>query len=353
MSPDQHDLARNAAWHLFDFDPESRIAKLLHLTEAGYRAASFLDERIAPPGGVIRDVPWGDFLTALGGNPRPPRSPHLIFHLGHCGSTLLSRALAVTPAVLPLREPLTLRRLAAAPLPKETPGQVPKLPANFLSLALAAHARVFEPGQRAMIKATSTCNALAIPILEARPNSRALLMYVPLETYLAGLLGKAQPAADLRGHAAARLADWNSMQGAPTIDIKRTNEVGLGEAGLAVLAWLSGMRHLLAAARAFPKQCLLLEFESFLDDPESGLRRAVTFFGLEAQTEAIIAGWPEISLGYSKQPDEPYSAFNRRRTLARGRTQRGTEIEAGMKSARRLVTEVPDLNACARYLQPE
>lgn len=348
MAPDLNDLAHDASWHLFDFDPENRSAKLLHLTEAGYRAASFLDERAAPAGSATHDLSWEGFESAFGSIPKPPPSPHLIFHLGHCGSTLLSRALAVTPAVLPLREPLTLRRLAAAPLPEETPGQVPKLPLDFLSITLAAHSRVFNPRQRAMIKATSTCNPLAIPILEARPDSKALLMYVSLETHLAGMLGKTQPAADLRGHAPARLADWNSIEGAPAIDIET-----LDEPGLAVLAWLSGMRHLLAAATAFPERCLLLEFETFLDDPEPGLRNAATFFGLEAQLDAIIAGWPDVSLGYSKKPDEPYSAFNRRRTLARGRAQRGAEIEAGMEWARRRVAEVPGLKACAPYLQSE
>jgi len=166
-------------------------------------------------------------------------------------------------------------------------------------------------------------------------------------------LGKTQPAADLRGHLAARLADWNSMEGAPEINMSHVDGSGIDEGDITVLAWLIGMRHLLAAASAFPERCLLLEFDSFLDDPPAGLKRVATFLGFETQTDAIIAGWPDVSLGYSKKPDEPYSAFNRRRTLARGRVQRGDEIEAGLIWARRLVTQVPGLKACASFLQPQ
>ena len=98
------------AWHLFDIDPASSQGAWLELSENVFRDASFLDQRVAGLATAQRRAeidPAYKEITAADSQP-----PHFIFHLGHCGSTLLSRALASTPAVLPLREPLTLRRLA-------------------------------------------------------------------------------------------------------------------------------------------------------------------------------------------------------------------------------------------------
>ena len=57
-------------------------------------------------------MPVEELVSALRDAPPTP-DPRFIFHIGHCGSTLLSRALDASLRTLPLREPLTLRRLAA------------------------------------------------------------------------------------------------------------------------------------------------------------------------------------------------------------------------------------------------
>src|SRR4026208_509760 len=85
-------------------DPVRRAVLLIGLGESAYRAAS------CPPGG------WGapGRLTAPAATVRNPRPLHYIFHTGHVGSTLVSRLLDETGAVLSLREPLPLRTLAEA-----------------------------------------------------------------------------------------------------------------------------------------------------------------------------------------------------------------------------------------------
>ncbi len=339
-------LMKAATWHLYALDPITQTSQWLQLSEAQFRAASFLDQRLLSVGENQATMPYSVPLAQIQSlaHAKGPPNAHFIFHIGHCGSTLISRALAASTEVLPVREPLSLRQLAAS-LPASANGQW----VQMLELALAAHGRVFRPGQISMIKATSTCNNLILPLLKRAPQSRSLLLFVPLESYLAGMLGRQTPAQDLRGHAAARLEDWRRMTGT-SLQVAEITE--FSEVQLAVISWLSCMALLLQALRQHADRCLLLDFESFLAEPENVLVRLISFFGLMQSQSQILQAWPEIATGYSKKPDEPYSAFNRKRTLARGRTQRATDIRAGMAWAEQLLDQFPVFEPCRTYLQP-
>ena len=329
-------------WHLHRFDQvddqDFSQTRWLHLSEELYRQASFLDQRIEPQALATATLSLQRAVQFLNGDPSPAPATRFIFHLGHCGSTLLSRALAASPDILPLREPLTLRQLAT----RQT--QQP-MNDSLLALVMDAHARVFRECQVAVIKATSICNNLIEPVLASRPDVKAVGMYVSLETYLAGLLGKQSPALDLRGHAPARLADWRQIPGAPALQPETMND-----AELAVLAWLTGMRHLVAAAATAPGQFQMIDFQALLESPESCLTTTAEFFDHPDSVPAIIRQWPDISIGYSKKPDEPYSAFNRMKTLQRGRMVRGDEITHGLRWAESLISKLPSLESCQSYL---
>lgn len=334
MWPEPGEIAGSARWHLFDFDPATGRATLLRLDEPHYRQASFLDERVLPAARARAGMPLEEFAQAL--HPaRPAPAPRYIFHIGHCGSTLLSRALDASLNTLPLREPLTLRRIAALD---------PDRQGAALETAVRAHSRNFRPGQSAVIKATSTCNALIAPLLAERAGSCAVLMYVDLAAYLAGLLGRQSPARDLDGHLPARLAEWNRIDGAPALD-----PAHFAEPQRAALAWLTGMRHLLAAARDLGDRVRLLDFEDFLAEPEATLTGIAAFFGLESDREELLAAWPEVARGYSKQPERPFSAFNRRRVIERGWRERGTDIRSGLDWAEEQVRRVDALGYCGAY----
>ncbi len=333
----------NAMWHLYDFSTQDDAATLVQLEESSYRQAAFLDQRVLPLAHARELLALRALQDGLRDAPRSPPLAACIFHLGHCGSTLLSRALAASPRVLPLREPLTLRQLSAAlqngPASQPSPAWL-----GLLEMTLTAHARVFQPGQRAMLKATSTCNSLIAPVLHARPHCPAILMYVRLEDYLAGMLGKLQAPADLRGQLNHRLADWQQLAGAPVLSADALNEPQL-----AALAWLTGMQHLLGAHQQFGQRTRLLDFEQFLAQPEHYLAELARFTGLEQESTALLTAWPDIATSYSKKTDEPYSAFNRRKTLQRGRSLRADDIRSGLDWASQQTAAVPALTPCEEY----
>jgi hypothetical protein len=344
-TPISDKLAQDASWHLYQFDPAQQASHWLKLSEEQYRDASFLDQRLlqAQTGQPALASPEIISLQGLeDAHDRPSiRQTHFIFHIGHCGSTLLSRALAATANILPIREPLTLRQLASDLPVAENP-----MWSRMLQCALAAHSRSFHSGQLSMVKATSTCNALVRPILEQVPDARALLMYVPLESFLAGMLGKQSTPLDLRGHLNSRLHEWRRLAGS-SFEQLSTND--LDDAQLTVLSWLTSMARLLQAQEAYPDRCRLLDFDQFLGAPEVGLEQLVDFFSLSDAQAEILQAWPEISTGYSKKPDEPYSAFNRNRTLSRGRMMRGDEIQSALQWAEQLARQHSAFSSCTKY----
>ena len=335
MRPGLADIRGSALWHLYDLDHEQGHFDLRRVEESDYRAASFLDQRIesqCPEAYRYEIRHFGSLFPEA----TTDSAAHFIFHLGHCGSTLLSRALATGERVLPVREPLPLRTLA---------DRIDEHPQDLLTVLRALNRR-FHSGQRSLVKATSTCNRLIEPILHTQPESKAVLMYVRLESYLAGMLGKQAEPRDLVGHLPARLRDWNLISGAAPL---KPETVSHSQARLAVLAWITSQHLMLSAAAARPGQCLLLDFEEFLSDPHTVLETVAGFLGLDVERDAILKHWPQISSAYSKLPEHPYTAANREQTLQNGRQTRAQDIRHGLDWARHLVHNLDPLEHCRPY----
>ncbi len=347
MRPEVDVVQSSALWHFHDYDLEDNSFTLLKIDESLYRSASFLDQRVEPgsPAKLRYDLEQLESLFPDHGMTQ--QQSMFIFHIGHCGSTLLSRALASSPEVLPVREPLTLRHLASNFRNSEVTGAGPTHSRclSLLDITLRALTRNFHPDQTPVIKATSTCNNLILPILERRETARAILMFVTLESYLAGMLGKLTPALDLQGHALSRMSDWAGIKNSRPLKVG-----GMAENKLAVLAWLTSMRYLTEAEARLENQAALLDFEVFLQQTDAELARVAQYFAIGEETEKILTALPKVSSGYSKKPDFPYSAQNRHITLQRGRLIRGDEIRQGMQWAEELINETPALAACGDFL---
>src|SRR5688572_20394838 len=95
----------------FELDPASGRVALLRMSEADYRAASFLDQRMLRPESVLIETEWDKLAMP----PEARRDARYIFHIGNVGSTLISRLLGELPDVFALREPLLLRSFAESP----------------------------------------------------------------------------------------------------------------------------------------------------------------------------------------------------------------------------------------------
>jgi len=328
-----------------DLDLVNRRGLLVKFDEVGYRRASFLDHRAFAQGTPGAWLPLEHLLHEAETLAAPP-TPHAIFHVSHCGSTLVSRLLAELPGVLPVREPLVLlgcaqeRRELDRPSARLDQAGWERLFAGSLKLL----SRTYRHGERALIKATSACGNLLSPLLGRDLASKVLLLHTDLETWLTAMLRNEDVRVNGRFYAAAWLSDLQALTGRTDIHL-----VSLSDAEQFTLNWLTAMLHFERAQQESAARVQRCDFEKLLADPSGGLDTAGRFLGLDtARAREIVAG--PIMKNYAKRPHEAFDPESRRRELAEARGRLAREIAIGMKFAEKLCSEISMLTPVGAYL---
>ena len=268
MPPTLADIAASPDHYLYAV--EGGDAVIVPMDRAAYQRSIFLDARISPAGETALPVP----ATALAGMVSKPPKTAWIFHVAHCGSTLLARALEGLGRGLVLREPMALRQLAFAPDPTQ------------LSLVLAMLGRRFSGDEPTLIKANVPVNALLPAITSADPSAPAVFLHLSLEDYALAVLRSPQHRGWVR-EMAARFA--------------ATPPDASDAASLAAL-WLWQMRAFADALDVMPQACTL-DAERFYADPATTLAALAPRLGRPADAAAIaelVGG--SLFTTYSKRP---------------------------------------------------
>jgi hypothetical protein len=334
-------LGSDPGIHLHAFDLPQRAALLVRLDEAQVRGVSFLDDRALTPDTPGLIVPLDAALdAALALEPQPFDA---LFHVGHCGSTLVSRLIASLPSNLPRREPLwwldvgTTRRELGKSL-------TPRAWDALWSAGRRALARRFVATDRVLLKSTSLASNLLTPLLADEPEARALLLTTDLETWLATMLRKPGTRATVEQNLAYWLPDLQRVH--PDTPL-RAAELRLGER--AAVIWLAPMLAFEAALRESPQRVKLLRFEDVLAMPRVALAAVSSHLGLGASAaniSAVLEG-PGLS-AYAKDPARPYDAATRRAELDAARREHAEEIRAGLAFAARYAADSPLIAAHLR-----
>ncbi len=326
---------------LHQLDEEAGKGLVIEADREFYRQAIFLDQRALlertkgawiPLEGLMRTV-----LSAQG----PAAKTHFIFHIGHCGSTLISRLLEAAGGNLALREPLVLRTLSGL-WQAAAAGTGPMKP-DAVSRQVEFHARLlgrtFEDAEVAIIKTTSFTSNLGPALLALNPANRAVLIAMSAEAYVATMLGAVEYAADLQGFASARYQTLAAHLGQPDFEL---SELSLGR--LAGFAWLSELLRLHAIAAGAPAQSHFLDFDRFLAEPRSSLKELCSFLSLPLNDQALdrLMQSPVLSQ-HSKAPDHPFDAAARQQRMAEAKANLGTDIEEGLAFIADLTRRHPSL----------
>lgn len=287
------------------------------------REAAFLDQRALPP------QPQGAWLP-LSMLQTPATADVVadgVFHIGHCGSTLLSRLLDSWPEVEGLREPLPLRDLAAA-WRASTP------PRDLLALLMACWRRPLLPATRTVIKVTSSCNALIEPLLRECGLRRAILLDMPLAPWLATLLKSEDSVRDalvasderagvLRAHGIA-------IDGvhAPRDAIEAC-----------AMGWLAErLRFDALESGEFASRVLRVDFEDLLAVPEATLARIAAHLALDPDGVARALASPAWGR-YSKAQQHGYGRDDRAHDLALAQQRFGDGIARGVAWVERAMAQ--------------
>jgi hypothetical protein len=321
MTPQSWRARLRASPELFplDIDPIADGVTVVELARVDYERASFLDGRLERPAALRPS--FAELALAADG---APVACDFIFHVGHVGSTLLSRLLGFHPRVFSLREPQALRTFVKADV-ADAPWTADEQ-ARRLAVFLALYSRVWAPPQRALIKATSVVSELAPRLLDLAPGSRALMMTVAPDAYLATILGGPNSRLELKQAAPERLARLGRRLGEP-LDVGDA----LSEGELAAMSWACEMAGLTAAAASHPDRVRWVDFDRFLADPGRGLEAALIALHDHAEPAAVArlvaSGYLQR---YSKAPTYAYGPEVRREVLTAAKAEAGEEIRRGL-----------------------
>jgi hypothetical protein len=270
---------------------------------------------------------------------------HFIFHISHVGSTLLSRLLGHHPALFSLREPAILRKCAEIHGALGT-SNCPWSRAEFdsrMAVFLALWSRTFHREQTAVIKATSFVSEMAEYLLEHVADARAICMFVSPETFLKSLLGGAM--SDITSKVEQRLERLHRRLDGPRW---RAGELSAGEC--VAMSWLCEMLALHSGASRFPERILWVNFDRFLQSPQTILPTCFRHLGVsEDFTVSILAG-PTMSQ-YAKAPTQNFNATIRNQLLQRDAVRHASEIQRGMDFLNRAVNTCPEVGSALEAIE--
>jgi hypothetical protein len=339
-------LGRSPELFPHDLDPKTDAVSLIRLTRADYEKASFLDQRVLTPRTIGRQIVWRALATAIEGAKLPERCGY-IFHIGHVGSTLLSRLLGSHPTLFALREPLLLRTFAQARTDPETLARVWSAGEYEARLTggLRLLSRTFDPDQTAIVKATSFVSELAGELVSRPSAPKAVTMFVPAETYIAAILGGPNSRQEARHFTLGRLKRLNRKVGR---DAWRLAALSEGEA--LALSWACEMSSLAGAARVGGSRIMRLDFDQFLIDPPQHLASAFRHFDVavsDRDLQAIVNG-PEMKR-YSKAQEHAYDTALRNEVLNNARRRFATEIARGLAWLERSAGEFPAIRDAVEF----
>src|SRR6195952_4039866 len=296
MSLTIDDLLASPDHYLHSFEGDAAL--FVPMDRASYHRSIFLDRRIS----VARDGSMQLPFSGLAGKAGRPAPTGWIFHVAHCGSTLLARALDQPSTNLVLREPLALRQLALAP------------DAERLAVTLKMLSKRYRSDAQTVVKANVPVNFLLPDLVAADPDARAIFLHLGLRDYLLAILRNDQHRAWVRnvtGQLKAYLGDLS----------------GLPDADCAAALWLAQMRAFAAAIAALPN-ARSLDAEDFFGAPREFVALAAGHLEVPmtgAEVETLVDG-PLFST-YSKNPELPFDNAARMARRAEQEQAIAPEIE--------------------------
>lgn len=309
---------------LYPFAIEQDHLLLLGMDRTAYARSIFLDRRIDPAERTPRGVP----LDALLREPAPaPLRAGWIFHVAHCGSTLLARALDRADGGLVLREPLALRQMAVWGV--EGAAASPEWQA-MLGMLKALLSRRARPDAATVIKANVPVNFILDALLAG--NEPAAFLYHRFDDYLLAVL---------RGPNHRRWVESVTAELRPAVERLAGPVEGLADAERAAALWLSQLRAFDAALGRL-EGGRSLDAELFYAAPAEVLSEAFRLFGAEvdgAEVEAIAGG--ELFGSYSKNRGARFdnqARVERRETL---RKELAPELEQARGWLERRMADFP------------
>jgi len=306
---------KDATWLAHRYDPEADAVHLLPVPRATHDKVTFLTDQYLPEGLQPLVARRSEVVSAA-----PPAAPlHFLFHSAYCCSTMLARAVDRPGWAMGLKEPVILNDIVGW---RRRGGQGPDM-ASVLNDTLTLLSRPFGPEEAVIVKPSTVVNGLAPAMLALRPESRAVLLYAPLPTYLGSIARKG-----IDGRLWVRTL-LTGMLDDRLIDLGFTTRDFLGQTDLQVAAvgWLAHQK-LFAdlVARFGADRIRTLDSATLMASPQDAISAMATLFNRPLDQRAVeeIASGPAFRT-HSKSGAE-FTAADRAAELRRADDTYADEI---------------------------
>jgi hypothetical protein len=278
--------------HFLAFDQDDAL--FTRMDRASYHRSIFLDHRISS----LDAEPIRTTVAPLIAVARERAIPRTgwIFHIAHCGSTLLARLIDRPQSGLVLREPPPLRQLGVLAAGCSRSDNW----ADRLKLAYTMVARRFEPSQPTVVKANVPVNFIIPQIVEFDHGAPVILLYLALEPYLLAILREPRRCAWV--NRVTRLIE-------PALVAKFDLGPPSDTVARATALWLAQMLIFDSVLGSNP-YARSLDAEVFFASPANAVEAAAMHFGLSPADE--FGRLDDLTSTHSKDPSQPFDEAARR-----------------------------------------
>ena len=300
MSPTIGELFATPDHYLFMLEGEEAL--FLPVDREVYRRSLFLDDRIALEAAEILPVSAPALEAHHKKAHRSAQKIGWIFHIAHCGSTLLARALDHEERTLVLREPQPLRQLGVVAAGLQ-PGPRPARFLARLRMVVALAGRRYRPKAPVIVKANVPVNMILLDLMALDPTAPGILLHHPLETYLLAVL---------RSDAHRQWVMRVTTEIAPAIAAWAGPITKLDVTERAAALWLAQMRIYEAALSRHPT-LRSLSATTLFDEPRAVLEAALFLFDAvmtPAEIDTIVMG--PLFANHAKRPGQRFDNQARR-----------------------------------------
>lgn len=276
MSKSVAEILPDVSWYPHRYDAAGDSIQFIRVNRDILSTATFLTDEYLPTAQqptVLRHA------AAMAAAPCSP-SPHFIFHSAYCCSTLLANAFDLPGHSFGLKEPAMLNDISGW---RRRGGQPPQVLAA-LKAAVTLLARPQAVGEHIIIKPSNVINALAPTLLAAFPESKAVLLYTPLENYLASIAKKGMWGRLWVRELFVKLGkDGLTDYGFSAEEILQQTDLQI-----AAIGWLAQHRlFAMMTERLGPDRVQTLQSEALLADPLLAMQRLYHHFGMSIKDDIL------------------------------------------------------------------
>lgn len=268
------DTLLDARWYPHRFDAAGNVIQFIPVDRSILSAATFLTDAYLPVPSRPRIIGCAEAAAV-----KSP-APHFIFHSAYCCSTLVANALDLPGVSFGLKEPVMLNDISGWRRRGGQPAEI----VTALQTAMKLLGRPQGPGENVIIKPSNVINALAPAMLAASPESQALLLYTPLQNYLASIAKKG-----MWGRLWVRdLFVKLSKDGLTDYGFTPEDVIQQTDLQIAAIGWLAQHRLFAAIEDRFgPQRIRSLQSENLLANPEAVMQQLCDHFNLRPSHEML------------------------------------------------------------------